>query len=56
MRRMRIDGGSAGHSFPSRTGGGPVRLLKEDKLSLAFFELFLKAHLGARFELLLLIR
>lgn len=56
MRGVRITGGSGGHSFPSRTGGGPVRLLEADELSLEPFKLFFKAHLGARAELLLLMR
>lgn len=52
VRWDRISGGSGGHSFPSRTGGGPVRLLEE----LLGAGGFLRAHLGARVELLLLMR
>lgn len=52
VRWDRIRGGSGGHSFPSRTGGGPVRLLEE----LLGVGGFFRAHLGARVELLLLMR
>ena len=56
MRWARISGGSDGHSFPSSIGGGPVRLLGDNKLSLEPLEQFFRAHFGARLELLLLMR
>lgn len=56
VRCARITGGSGEHSFPSKTGGGPVRLLGANELSLEALGLFFTAHFGARLELLLLIR
>lgn len=56
VRCTRVTGGSGEHSFPSKTGGGPVRLLEANELSLEALKLLLTAHLGARLELLLLMR
>lgn len=56
VRCTRTTGGSGEHSFPSKTGGGPVRLLKATELSLEALKLLFTAHFGARLELLLLMR
>lgn len=57
VRWKRTGGVSGGHSFPSSTGGGPVRLHEaDDNLSLGPLEQFFRAHLGAMLELLLLMR
>lgn len=56
VRGTRFTGGSGEHSFPSKTGGGPVRLLEANELSLEALKLLFTAHFGARLELLLLMR
>lgn len=57
VRWKRTGRASGGHSFPSNTGGGPVRLHDgDDNLSLEPLVQFFRAHLGAMLELLLLMR
>lgn len=56
VRCARITGGSGEHSLPSKTGGGPVRLLEVNELSLEALKLLFTAHFGARLELVLLMR
>ena len=62
VRGLRVSEGNGGHSLPSRTGGGPVRLPEdedeEEELSpeVPRVVVGLRAHLGASVELPLVMR
>ena len=56
VRGVRTTGGRGGHSFPSRTGGGPVRRLEEEGLSLGPLAGAVWAQAGASVEEVLLMR
>ena len=61
VRGLRVSQGRGGHSFPSRTGGGPVRLLEDEgefspEVPGVVVVVGLRAHLGASVELPLVMR